>query len=56
MTVRWHQSVSDIVDSEEILQSSQCLVVESLELPFETLDCELLMNAVIYFDPFRGGP
>jgi hypothetical protein len=52
MAVMWHQLVSDIVDGEEILQSGRGLVVESLELRFETLDCELLMNAVICFDPF----
>jgi hypothetical protein len=56
MTVRQHQLVSDIVDSEVILQSGRCLVVESLELWFETLECELSINAVICFDPFRGGP
>jgi hypothetical protein len=56
MTVMWHQLVSDIIDGEEILQGGRCLVVESLELWFETPDCELLMNAVICFDPFRGGP
>jgi hypothetical protein len=56
MTVRWHQLISDIIDGEEILQSGRCLVVESLELWFETFYCELLMYAVIWFDPFRGGP
>jgi hypothetical protein len=56
MAVRWHQLVSDIIDGEEILQSGGCLVVESLELWLETLDCELLMNGVICFDPLRGGP
>jgi hypothetical protein len=56
MTVRWHQLISNIIDGEEILQSGGCLVVESLESWFETLDCELLMNAVICLDPFRGGP
>jgi hypothetical protein len=56
MTVRRHQLVSNIVDGEEILQSGRCLFVESLELRFETLDCELLMNSVICLDPFRGGP
>jgi hypothetical protein len=56
MAVRWHQSISDIIDGEEILQNGGCLIVESLELWFETLDCELLINAVILFDLFRGGP
>jgi hypothetical protein len=55
MAVRWHQLVSDIIDGEEILQNGGCFVVESLELWLEALDCELLMNGVICFDPFRGG-
>jgi hypothetical protein len=56
MTVRPHQLVSDIIVGEEILSGGGCLVVKSLELWLETLDSELLMNAVICFDPFRGGP
>jgi hypothetical protein len=56
MSVRRNQLVIDIIDGDEILQSSRCLVVESLELWCETFDCELLMDAVICFDPFRGGP
>jgi hypothetical protein len=56
MKVRRHQLVSDIIDGEEVLQSGGCLVVESLELWLEPLDCELLLNAVICVDPFRGGP
>jgi hypothetical protein len=56
MTLRWYQLVSDIIADEEIIYSGGCLVVESLELWLETLDCELLMNGVICFDPFRGGP
>jgi hypothetical protein len=56
LSVRWHQLVSDIIDGEEIFSSGGCLLVESLELWLETLDCELLMNCVICFDPFRGGP
>jgi hypothetical protein len=47
MTVRQHQLVSNITDGELIIQSGQRLFVESLELWFEILDCELLMNAVI---------
>jgi hypothetical protein len=54
MTVRRHQLVSDIIGCEEI-QGLGCLVVESLELWLETLDCELLINAFICFDPFLGG-
>jgi hypothetical protein len=56
MTVMWNQLISDIIDGEVILQSGRCFVVESLELWFETLDCELLTDAVICFDPFRGEP
>jgi hypothetical protein len=56
MTVRRHQLISDIIGGEEILQSGRCLVVESLELWFETFDCELLMDAGVCSDPFRGGP
>jgi hypothetical protein len=56
VTVGWNQLISDIIDGEEILQSGQCFVVESLELWFETFDGELLMDAVICFDPLRGGP
>jgi hypothetical protein len=56
MTVRRHQLISDIIDGEEIIQSCRCLVVESLELWFETFDFELFMDAVICFDPFLGGP
>jgi hypothetical protein len=47
MTVGRNQLISDIFDGEVILQISRCFVVESLELWFETFDCELLMNAVI---------
>jgi hypothetical protein len=52
MTVGWNQLISDIIDGEEILQSGRCLVVESLEIWFETFDRELLMDAVICFEPF----
>jgi hypothetical protein len=56
MTVRRNQLISDIIDGEEILQSGRCFIIESLELWFETLDCEILMDAAICFDPFLGGP
>jgi hypothetical protein len=52
LAMRWHQLVSNIIDGKEILQGGRCFVVESLELWFETLDRELLMNGVICFDPF----
>jgi hypothetical protein len=56
MTVGRNQFISNIIDGEEILQSGRCFVVEYLELWFETFDCELLMDAVICFDSFQGGP
>jgi hypothetical protein len=55
MTVRRHQLICDVIDGEEILQSGRCLVVESLELWFETFYCELLMDDFLCFDPFQGG-
>jgi hypothetical protein len=36
MAVRWHQLVIYIIDGEEILQRGGCLVVESLEYPFQS--------------------
>jgi hypothetical protein len=56
MAVRRNQLIIDILCGEEILQSGRRLVVESLELWFETFDRELLMDGVICFDPFWGGP
>jgi hypothetical protein len=56
MKVGRNQLISDIIDGEENLQGVRCLVVESLELWFETFDRELLMYAVICFDPFLCGP
>jgi hypothetical protein len=52
MTARRHQLVTYIIGGENILQSGQCLVVESLEFWFEALDSELLMDGIICFDPF----
>jgi hypothetical protein len=52
MAVRRHQLVIYIIGGEEILQSGRCLVVESLELWFETLDREFLMDGIIGLDPF----
>jgi hypothetical protein len=42
-----HQLLSDIIDGDESLRIDGCLVVESLELWLETLDCELLMDGII---------
>jgi hypothetical protein len=56
MAVRRHQLVVDIIGGENILQSGLRLVIESLEFWLETLDNEFLMDVLICFDPFRGGP
>jgi hypothetical protein len=47
VTVGRNQLISDIIDGEEILQIGRCLVVENLELWFETFDRELLIDVVI---------
>jgi hypothetical protein len=47
VTVGWDQFVLHIIGGGEILQSGQCLVVESLELRSETLDSEFLMDVII---------
>jgi hypothetical protein len=52
MAVRRHQLVLHIIGGEESLQSGGCLVVESLEFRFETLDSEFLMDGIIGFDSF----
>jgi hypothetical protein len=52
MAVRRHQLVIYIIGGEKMLQNGRCLVVESLELWFEALDSEFLMNGIICFDPF----
>jgi hypothetical protein len=39
MAVRRHQLINDVIGGEEIIQGDGCLVVESSELWFETLDC-----------------
>jgi hypothetical protein len=56
MTVMCNQLISHIIDCEESLQSGRCFVVHSLELWFETFDCEFLMDVVIRFEPFQVGP
>jgi hypothetical protein len=56
MTMRRHQLIRDITDGEEILHGCRCFVVKSLKLWPETFDSEFLMDAVICFDPFLGGP
>jgi hypothetical protein len=51
MAVRRNQLIIDILCGEEILQSGRRLVVESLELWFETFDRELFMDAAVCVDP-----
>jgi hypothetical protein len=55
MAVGRHQLVVHIIDGEKILQSGRCLVAESLEFRFETLQIEFLMDGIIGFDSFCGG-
>jgi hypothetical protein len=52
MAVRRHQLVIYIIGVEKVLQSGRCLVVESLEFWFETLDNKFLMDGIIGLDPF----
>jgi hypothetical protein len=52
MAVRRHQLVFHIIGGEKILQSGRCLVVESLEFWFETLDSEFLMDGIIGLELF----
>jgi hypothetical protein len=52
MAVRRHQLVLHIIGGEKILQIGRCLVVESLEFWFETLDSEFLMDGIIGLDSF----
>jgi hypothetical protein len=46
MAVRRHQLVLNLIGGEKNLQSGRCLVVESLEFWFETLDSEFLMDGI----------
>jgi hypothetical protein len=51
---RWqwggHQLVLHAIGCEKVLQSGRCLIVESLEFLFETLDREFLMDVIIGLD------
>jgi hypothetical protein len=47
-----HQLVLHVIGGEDILQSSRCLVVKSLEFWFKILDHELLMDVIMGLDPF----
>jgi hypothetical protein len=52
IAVRRHQLVLYIIGGEKFLQSGRCLIVDSLEFWFETLDSEFLMDGIIGLDPF----
>jgi hypothetical protein len=56
VTVGRHQLILNFIGGEKVLQSGRCLIVESLEVWFETLGSEFLMDVIIGLDPFRGGP
>jgi hypothetical protein len=45
-----------VIGSEKVFQSDGCFVVKGLKFGFETLGSEFLMDVVIFFDPFQGGP
>jgi hypothetical protein len=56
---RWQwggQLIFHVIGSEIFFQSCGCFVVKGLNSGFETFGREFLMDAIIYFDPFRGGP
>jgi hypothetical protein len=52
VTVGRYQLVLHVIGGEKVFQSGRCLVVESLEFWFETLCSELLVDVIIYVDPF----
>jgi hypothetical protein len=56
MTVGGDKLIFHVIGSEKVFQSGGCFVVKGLKFGFETLGNELLMDVVICFDPFRGGP
>jgi multisubunit Na+/H+ antiporter MnhB subunit len=47
-----NQMILHVIGSEKMLQSGQCLIVESLKFWFETLGSEFLMDVIICLDPF----
>jgi hypothetical protein len=52
MTVGRHQLILYVIGGEEMLQSGRCLIVERLEIWFETLGSEFLMDMIIRLYPF----
>jgi hypothetical protein len=45
-----------VIGIDKVFQSGGCFVVKGLKFGFETLGSEFLMDVIICFDPFRGGP
>jgi hypothetical protein len=56
MTVGGDKLIFHVIGSEKVFQSGGCFVVKGLKFGFETLGSEFLMDMVICFDPFQGGP
>jgi hypothetical protein len=56
MAVGWNKLIFHVIGSEKVFQSGGCFVFKSLKFGFETLGSEFLMDVVVRFDPFRGGP
>jgi hypothetical protein len=56
MTVGGNKLIFHVIGDEKVFQSGGCFVVKGLNFGFETLGSEFLMDVVICFDPFRGGP
>jgi hypothetical protein len=56
VAVRRYQLIIHVIGGEHIIQSGRSLVVESLELWFEDLEGEFLMEGIICLDPFLGVP
>jgi hypothetical protein len=56
MTVGGDKLIFHVIGSEKVFQSGGCFVVKGLKFGFETLGSEFLMDVIICFDPFRGGP
>jgi hypothetical protein len=56
MTVGGDKLIFHIIGSEKVFQSGGCFIVKGFKFGFETLLSEFLMDVVICFDPFRGGP
>jgi hypothetical protein len=51
-----HQLVIHVIGGEETLQGGRCLIVESLEFRYETLDRDFFMDVIIGINPLRRGP